>query len=378
MLSSDHLYLNLGTVNNDSKPPYNSFPQLSFEETRNVPILTNASEYYMSVVRFQLETATLPVIIPIVKQGQSNPNLLEYYISMSYLDTGTGITYSSGANVIFVPQNITASVPPVPNVSFNDEYYYLNTIQPFINQINTCFATVFNALYAQIVLPSNAPPFFTWDPSTGKPTLYAEYLTFDENQPTQVVKIFFNSQLFTLFNSFDNEFLGFNRINQDNYRIRVKNLNLTANIPPIGNPSGPITTYITVESEYSVLPLMNPVQSIIFTSATLPIVPSMISKPVQYNADTITLNNQGNNALIQPIITDFCVPLDIGYEYKNTITYSPTSEYRLIDMFGNTSISSVQISVFWSDQNGQYHPFKLGSNCSASLKILFRKKSFSR
>ena len=372
-MNSDHIYINLNTVNNDNESPYTGFPQLSFEETRNVPILNNASEYYLSVVRFQLETSTLPVFIPVVLQGQANPNVLEYVIGMSYTSLGT--TYHQKANVIFVPQNLTQPIPPVPTTSFNTEYYYLNTVQSFINMLNTTFTTVFNALYAQVVLPSNKPPFFTFDATTGRPTLYAEFTAFDEITNPNPVKIFFNNQLFTLFNSFDNEFLGFIRPNEDNYRIRVKNLNLTANIPPIGDPAGALTTYIVVESEYSVLTLMNPVQSIVFTSATLPIVQNMMSKPVAYKADTITLNNQGNNALVLPVITDFCVPLNIGYEYKNQIVYSPTSEYRLIDMYGNTSFSTIQISVWWSDGNGALHPFRLGSNCSASIKLMFRKKS---
>lgn len=376
MNSADHLYINLNTVNNDQVIPFLGFPQLSFEETRNVPILHNASDYYLSVVRFQLETSSLPIFIPIVKQGQPNPNVLEYVIGMSY--TSMGITYHSNANIIFVPQNLTATIPPVPNTSYDTEYYYLNTIQPFINMMNTCFSTVFTALNAQVALPSTSPPFMTWDSTRGCPTLYAEYLAFDEITNPNPVKIFFNSSLFTIMNSFDNEFLGFNRPNQDNYRIRVKNLNLTANIPPIGNPSGPITTYITVESEYPVLPLMNPCQGIVFTSASLPIVPTMMTKPAPYNQDTLTLNSQGNNSLVQPIITDFVVPLDIGYESKNTITYAPTSEYRLIDMFGNGSISTIQISVWWVDNNAQLHPFRLASNCSASLKIMFRRKSFNK
>ena len=374
---ADHLYLNLNVVNNDnsgSKP----YPNLQFSETRNSPILMSCQDYYLSVIRFTIESATLPVFIPSVKTGQNDdPNILQYQISMRYNHQGYNLYVSNP--VLFVPQNLSV---PVPAIGDNQsEYYFLNTIQPFINMVNTCFQKTFNELRTLcqnngIMLPNDDAPYLEWDSSTGKASLNAELLNFEESQ-AKPITIFFNSPLYVLFNSFDCEFLGFNRPNNDNYRIRVKNTGNISNKTPAGNISGAITAYVVLESEYSNLQLMNPVQSIVFTTSTLPIVATMSSNPVPYNSDT-NGHNGGNNSLIEPILTDMTVGLEVGYEYKNTITYNPSSQYRLIDLYSNSPLSSIKINAFWRDQYSNLFPIKLASGCSANMKILFIRKSFYR
>jgi hypothetical protein len=257
-----------------------------------------------------------------------------------------------------------------------DEYYHLNTIQPFINMINTAFENCFSQLKSQVALPSNNPPFMEYDSSSGKSSINAEIQTFDEKQTHNTVKIFFNSPLFTLFNSYDAQFLGFNRVNNDNYRIRIINNGNLSNKTPAGNLQGAITTYVVVDPEFSHLSIICPVQNIVFTSSSLPIVPSMSSAPL-VGDDTITLHSGGNNSLLENVITDMAVPTD-NYGWKNSIEYAPTAEYRLIDMYGNQPLNSIQINCYWKDQLGQLHPFKIASNCSCNLKIMFRKKTFNK
>lgn len=370
----NHQYINLNVCNTDStgNKPY---PTLSFTETRNSPILDNAGDYYLSVVRFTLETASLPVCIPAVKRDQNDPNKLNYTIGMSYKNN-LNQTFFSSVPVMFVPQNLSVSPPAVlNNISVEDEYYHLNSITPFINMCNTAFETCFNNLKNQVALPANNPPYFEYDSLTGRSSIRAELQTFDEKQAHNTVKIYFNSPLMTLFNSYDAEFLGFNRVNNDNYRIRIINNGNLVYIPSGVNLNGTIRTDIVVQAEFSHISIMCPVQSIVFTSSNLPIIPSMSSAPL-IGDDTVSLNSGGNNALLENVITDMAVPTE-NYGWKNVIEYTPTSEYRLIDMFGNQALNSIQINCFWKDQLGGLHPFKIASNCSCNLKIMFRKKNFN-
>jgi hypothetical protein len=275
-MNSDHIYLNLNVCNTDStgNKPY---PNLSFTETRNTPIIMNASDYYLSVIRFSLETASLPAFILSAMRNQNDPNKLNYIIGMSYKNNANQ-TFHASLPVMFVPQNL--SVVPSTNlnsISIEDEYYHLNTIRPFINMLNTTFVYVFNLLKTQVNIPYTNPPYMEWDSSTGRSTLYAELQAFDEKQPHNTIKIYFNSPLFTLLNSYDAEFLGFNRAYNDNYRIRVINNGNLSSQTPAGNLQGVITTYVVCNPEFSHLSIMCPIQSIVFTSSSLPIVASHTS-----------------------------------------------------------------------------------------------------
>jgi hypothetical protein len=60
MKESFHVYLNLDVVNNST----NAAQPLIFSETRTIPFLTNSENYYLTVLRFTLQTSnSLPVFI---------------------------------------------------------------------------------------------------------------------------------------------------------------------------------------------------------------------------------------------------------------------------------------------------------------------------
>ena len=72
MSDPTHVYLNY-VVNNSQ----NEKQPLVFNETRNMPFLTNSENYFCSVVRFTLQTSnSLPVMIPEILTGQSDHNKL--------------------------------------------------------------------------------------------------------------------------------------------------------------------------------------------------------------------------------------------------------------------------------------------------------------
>jgi hypothetical protein len=128
---------------------------------------------------------------------------------------------------------------------------------------------------------------------------------------------------------------------------------------------------------YSTLkPLGNPVQSLVFSTGLIPVVPSLVSAPLVFSGNG-NVNNTSNNDNINPILTDFEVEVDGNTGYKPLIHYIPTAEYRLKDLYGNTPLSAVQMRVFWRTQYGNLVPFKLASGCSANVKLLFRRKEYN-
>jgi hypothetical protein len=76
---SFHVYMNLDVVNNSSTEP----KRLVFNMTRTIPFLSNAEDYFLTVARFNLQTSnSLPVFIPDIQTGQSNPDITVYQIAL--------------------------------------------------------------------------------------------------------------------------------------------------------------------------------------------------------------------------------------------------------------------------------------------------------
>jgi hypothetical protein len=368
------IYYDLDIINNDTtgnNPP----PQLRFNEIRNSPYLMSPENYFMSVIRFSLQTPTLPVFIPQVMLGQSDVNKTIYSITMSYDVAGTPVEYQQ--YLTYVPTD-TAQPSPSPPLTFQDltsAYYYTMTYQHWALMLNNTLTACFNGLNAAVVaaggtLPTTNPPFFEFDPQGLLLILDADELGFSSSL-SNPIKIFTNSPLYTLLSSFQFTSYGYQNItNGKNYQFNIYNINNTnvLNLP----------TYNALQmyQEGSTCGLLNPISSIVFSTAMLPVSPSLISVPKVFNSDS-RLFNVGNNANLAPILTDFQIPFSATNTYKPTLEYAPSSEYRLVDMYGTSPLSALEMSVFWKDNFGTLHPFYLGAGCSATIKIMFRRKDFN-
>jgi hypothetical protein len=138
------------------------------------------------------------------------------------------------------------------------------------------------------------------------------------------------------------------------------------------NPIAPAvaTVYTQMFQEFSTIDTWSPVASIVFTSNTLPIISNQLSAPLIFNNGQ-TSTGIGNNANFAQVITDFVTNQQV---FKPNILYTPTAEYRRIDMTGNTPLTNIDINVYWRDKLGQLIPFLLASGATATIKFLFEKK----
>lgn len=370
----DVVITNLQTTTN---PP----PILYFNETRNSPIIQNPEDYYLSIVRFTLDTPTLPIFIPEIQPNQGNLNLTVYSITLSWTDPATSITYHQLNYVNFQTQDNAAPVPLPPNAYANGlqnnttGYYSIYTFQYWIYLINLTFTACFNALAAQLpvgtVLPTTNAPILTFDTNSQIAILNCDVLGYDYTS-ANYIQIFMNPALFQLFSSFP---FTVNTLSaaafNENVLIQTNTFGGANEIP--FPPINPTYTAIQVVQEYSTIALWSPITSIVFCSNTLPIVPTQISAPSVF-LNGVSYNNDGNNSNVSQIISDFVS--DSGF-YKPNIVYNPSAQYRLISLAGNRPISNLDISVFWKDRIGALQPFLIGSGVTATIKILFTRKGTS-
>ena len=317
----------------------------------------------------------------------------------------------------------------------NFPYYWCNSYARFIGQVNKALGEAyvgnFNYLYTNWISTLSTtqkeifynivarfyptPPFLEWSNNSLKASLVANALFnpsesnyaiverlwniadgIAEHNPDPPIpfnfKIAFNASLYALFNSFPaTETV----INNEKFFIMdftypVPNIvNITLNAIPlyptypfldpfIGGegitniPSpleyGHIGTHIVLEQELSTIDTWCPINGIVFTTNTLPIVINQYSSNVTLNSDRPSSEASADFALI---ITD----LQSNQQgYKPNLIYTPTAEYRRVDMTGNLGLTNIDIRVFWRAKTGQLTPMKLGCGVTASIKLLFQKK----
>jgi hypothetical protein len=378
-VSSDKIYydIQIANVESTSVVPPNVF----FNESRNTPFLMCPEDYYMSIIRFTLDTSTLPIFIPTIQTNPAinlsqNPDQTIYTFQFSY----NGV-YSNEIPIIWSPQDTSLTAQPFITVegittqSNTNGYYYCYTFEYFVSIINReinsafgTFVTNYNVAYPLNPIPLTAvAPVFAFDGSTSVFRIMFEQSFLNTNATP--IYFYMNAPMFDLFGSLNALKLGYN-VNGRNYQIIVENYAGFNSYSYLDTITGVTYNVIEVIQEWSTVSAWSPISALVFTTSTVPIAANLLSKPTVYIQGNV-LGAYGNNSNFQQVLTDFVS--DTGF-YKPNIVYNPSAEYRLLSMTGNTPLSNFDVSIFWRNNFGELIPFLLGSGCSATLKILFTKK----
>jgi hypothetical protein len=355
-------------------------PPLYFNETRNSPFVLDPESYYLSIVRFTLDTNTLPVITPEIQPDQSDRNLSVYSVTLEWGNPVAPFqTFVQQTFLIYAPQNQQAVIPAPPSQTNNKlqnnstGYYDIFNYQYWILLVNQTLQQCYNDLNTQVVsaglaLPSTYAPVMNWDTQQNVAILNADNAGYND-QTSNFIKIYFNPSMFNLFSSFPFIIESSDVVaNGKNARIIMSGFG-GANIVPYPAVA-PLYTALQIVQEYSTLSLWTPITSIVFTSNTLPIVANQVSAPLIFNNGK-RFTTGGNNANIAQVITDFIVD---GGVYKPSISYVPSAQYRLVNLVGNTPLYNIDVEVFYRNRVGELIPFRLGSGGTATVKILFTRK----
>jgi len=401
MTDDTHIYYDISIFNNDTSGdmPVN----LKFTEQRSGGALVdNPSDYYLSIVRFEIDSPSLPVFIPQRRVNSAGFNDLIYSFGLETINgTNNSATTRFKKRVQYIPVNPNVGVDGfvVDGTEFNlsQEYYYIYNVRQWLRMVNICLEELFNAMKTsdsngddpiipQDTFTSAKAPFFDYNSSSGLISLYTT-THYINTAGTNRLRLYWNSPTNTIFGGFDTivaptatSVLFDNTAPTEGgshpstfYEVNIQN-------PNSKNVVSFITTtnsFVESTQAYPSMPMCSPIQNIVFgTSGNLPVSNSQIGNPTIFksNGDCAT---QGGADNISPILTDFIVPLIRGDEYKPKINYSP-SEYRLLDMKGNAPLKTCDLQVYWKSKvDAKLHPFVLGSQCGASCKIMFRKKQFN-
>jgi hypothetical protein len=378
----DNIYYDLTITNFQStvtQPPI-----FYYNDDRTTAYLDKPEDYELSIIRFVVDCPFAPVFIPSIVPNQGNPDLTIYTITMTWQG------FTQVQPVIWVPQDksILQASPPNQNVNglFDNSqgYYNCYSYQFFIYQVTRCMQLCFTNLKAQTggALTAEYPPYMTWDTSNDRAVISADTEWYDQNPQNpfigNIIKMFFNAPLYSLFNSFPSNLFGYVGVQDGKNALiaiaNISNLNATViTVPYLVDPvTGLPVTYTAIQSyqEYSTISSWSPIQAIVFTSNTMPINPNLVSPPLIFNNGQI-IQSTSNNSSTSNIITD--VVSNTG-QYAPSILYEPSAEYRMITLYGNAPLTNIDIEIFYRVRDGSLVPFTLASGASVSMKIAFIKK----
>ena len=385
-----HVYLDLDVRNDDILAGVP--PALSFEETRTQPFLEgDASDYFCAIARFTLQPSnSLPVLIPVIdtNQGVPSPSINQTVYKISFYEQADPNNPSATRqlitqNIVFVPENRTIATPQPPSgvQDTSSEYYHLHSYKSFINMINTTLRSLYSLL--PLVIGHYNPPYIEWDNASCTATLYADTYFFDLNGNMNAFtgtsgrdrkfEIYFNSRLYQLFSTLPSTYT--NATGDLNYRLDIFGDASNTTKLPVNDTNGGSMYSVALSQEISTVAVWSPIESIVFTSTSLPIHPSLSSIPRVITSGNTSVMGSGQPNILN-ILTDFQVAVSGTNQYRPEISYVPQGEYRLVDMFSNSNLSRIDLQVYWRDKTGELHRILLYPGCSASVKLLFRHKGF--
>lgn len=367
----DNIYFNLSFVNNTG----GTIPT-SFNQSLSSSIVDDVNNYYLSCIRFYLPSASLPIFLF---------QHLQYYVTISY----GGVDHT-----VEVPYNGYTTISP----GFYPSPVY--SYQEFLNMVNMAFQTAFELFGTYNAGPPNytsslpgvdGPPFLYMNQATGLFSLYAQ--TGYDSSLSDPITIYMSGALYYFFDNFQRVFRGADLPDKKDYQILINNLGQGKNIETLdvwpgdatfgGNPPNPAapfaaganTSYYNMVQEYPAFNRWAGVSSISFKSNTTG-VRSEFTSGVNNSINSNSIASAGSGLPTVNQFTDFIAyqaPSDAA-GWRGGLLYTPTSQYRLIDLLGRDS-NKLDLVVFWRDEANNEYIFYTPPFAQTSIKLAFVKKT---
>lgn len=348
-----------------------------YNVTRTRTDIVKASDYYLSVIRFNIPAYYAPLAAFICQEGEINKGI--YALKLIYGDDSTDYVHLTLDPI--TPENKYYQSTPNTTPDGNIIYYLFNYDQ-MTDALNRAFIEAYNNLNGVSLeeLPQNGYPYVVYNASTLLYTLFVPgwYRT-DVGAYNLPFKIVFNEYLYELFHSFPMNPFDLTSVNPE-----IESGGYVINFPPtlpIQNLAyraayGDIPEewengltqsvlrfrqYIAITQEYSTIYSWNPFGRILLTSTLLPI-------------RTEYVKGAGNN--VYKILIDYIPQSDLS-TLRASFQYSPTTQYRLVDLMSDKPLRHFDLNVWWQDKYLNLNKLLLLPNATMSVKIGFFSKELA-
>jgi len=302
---------------------------------RNMPIITNAQEWKMAVVRFDVNT-----LIPMLESSPTQT------LGMKY-----------GALAPFV------RVTPL--------YYpaFFNEPSEVCSALNVALMAMYNILLPTLPVLCQFPPKFTLKDNkfylyyptayiTNNVSIFVSRDTFNDMTPSMPIA----SDLFPQNLETDPYY---NANGQDIFYNLANGYSLGPP-PRIGTPlavSSSTADYAYIESIDPSLDSLNSINKIELYSSNLPIRAELDS------SSNVQISSQSSAK-----ISDFVIGNTSPYASRVLLEYLPGAQYRWIEMVGSGDIKDIDLSVFYVTRFGTSSELFLAPGTHMNIKLCFARK----
>lgn len=378
---------NQGNINNPS-PSAHSPSLVKTSITSSTNIVSMASEWYLSVTRFDIPGSLLPIFVFPVTTNPEDPTDVNYSpltVTLAY-DLSTAPVVQQ--HLEFFPLN-TAEAPNPPGypsiAHSNAPYYYVYEINHMLQIVNNALSDAFDTLTAGGA-PSNpgsgAPdpqaPYFIYDSNSQLISLVVQRIYYDLTLD-HPIKIYLNSQLIQYFQAISTTNLAFDDPDGMDYQINVWSTGANYYTPQgylaptmaTDTPTYPYWYQIT--QEWCAFSYWCDFTSLMLTVTNLPVRMEYIPNNA-INNPAISANFSANSNQ-SPILTDFVPDVQKPGDLQNKFIYNPTGPYRLIDLLGQQAVKNFDIQVWWVDRFNNLNPLYISAGQVCTIKMSFFKRN---
>ena len=300
------------TLTNKIQTKSNQRVETSFFLNNSQDIIRNTSHYELAITRFSLNTQSLPIFIPQMKDDNSMDAI--YSCTMEY----NGYIFQQ--YMPFIPQNIS----PIEA----EEKYYVYNYQYVVYLFNNMMIECIKGLSELTVCPTGLAPLMYFDINNKIVGIQLDIYNYGYNDNNKI-NVYFNTHMYSLIST-----IPASMITQSQGRDFQLN-NLICDDPSL------------LIQEMSTINVWNPISSIVFKSNLLPIYAS-VTAPIQIYTDG-KLSNNNTSYHFQNILTDF-----IGNDMIFTpfVQYAP-SIYRFMSLKSNSQIRNIDLQVYWFKRDAE-------------------------
>lgn len=304
-----------------------------YSQNRTDSVVDRGSDYKLAVVKLSINLDLIPMFV------LSQKNLS---VTLAYPATGDTFT-----------QNLFGSLP------VNTPFYNVNSVLNEPEGLNASLATALTGLIATVgggYAGTTNPPFFSYDASTDKFTLYVPDPGYASNDPNRV-EIFLSNDLARLFEGLLEPLIPSNLLPANNTQFIVY-ANNGINAITLGG-----VNYLFNTQQYSSSELWYDIRKIL-----------LLSKGFDTRKSYISTTTSNNRNISQPVLTDFTVTHNNTDQAPSTVLiYFPQGAYRWIDITTDDAISDLTFEFFYQTRSGDILPVLLSPGDSFDITLVFAR-----
>jgi hypothetical protein len=366
---NDNTYVSISFLANDDVNGI-EIP-LKYNVTKTRPILDNAYEYYLAVVKFDIPLQSIPITVMPIEPNQNDPNKSSLIVGIRNGGVNTL------RNLVYVPQNTT--IPPSQLGSTKQivtYYYFIYSYTQMITMINAALADAYSN---SGITGGYIIPYYIYDPTTQLISLIVDkfFNTTDPNGPAVLI----NYDMLQYIDAFDITSIGSNIyrvniggvVNESNAYTPNGYLTPTPVPPQVSpNPPQPPTppNFYQITQNYVCLNGWNPLRRILVVSNRIPISFQVVP------AGKSDGNRDGVYSALG-VVSDFTPQILNAGDNRGTVYYVAAGYggLRLVDVINSGSLSNIDIEILWEDTANNVFPLTIPRFQQANITIGFFRKS---